>query len=82
MATTTTPPIKNWGELAQEAYQTYCKMAVCVDTEGLAGHALGWQELDEGTQVCWLAVVHQLWDEFHARADHARALLQPEEPRL
>lgn len=71
-------PFKNWGSLAYTAYQAYCKQAQEMDTEGLAGHVPGWYELDEGTQVCWLAVVHQLWAEFSVRPVNARALLLPE----
>ena len=57
---------KTVAQLAQSAYEAYCKMACEVDEEGLAGHAPKWAELDSGTQQCWVAAVTQLWAEFSA----------------
>lgn len=58
--------MKTVEQLAQSAYQAYCKMAREVDDEGLAGHALTWSALDSGTQACWVAAVTQLWAEMSA----------------
>ena len=58
--------MKTIAQLAQGAYQAYCKMAQEVDEEGLAGHAPAWSELDNGTQQCWVAATVQLWAEMSA----------------
>lgn len=58
--------MKTITQLAQGAYQAYCKMARDVDQEGLAGHAQSWDALDPGTQQCWVAVAAQLWAEMTA----------------
>lgn len=58
--------MKTIAQLAQGAYEAYCKMAREVDDEGLAGHALPWAELDQGTQQCWVAATTQLWAEMSA----------------
>lgn len=58
--------IKTVVQLAQSAYQAYCKMAIQLDEEGLAGHAPTWEQLDPGTRQCWVAVVTQLWAEMTA----------------
>lgn len=57
---------KTVAQLAQSAYEAYCKMACEVDEEGLAGHAPKWAELDSGTQQCWVAATTQLWAEMSA----------------
>lgn len=44
-------------QLAQAAYGSYCKKAMELDEEGLAGHAATWAELDAGTQACWIEAV-------------------------
>lgn len=79
---TTDNTIKNWGALAQVAYEAYAKQAAELDTEGRFNPAPAWDQLDEGTQVCWMAVVHQLWAEFHTRPVDARQLLQPDPQSL
>ncbi len=57
---------KTVAQLAQSGYEAYCKMAREVDNEGLAAHALTWDELDSGTQQCWVATATQLWAEMSA----------------
>lgn len=51
--------MKSYEQIAQAAYAAYCKHAQRIDTEGLAGHALSWEQLDEGTRQCWVAAVKQ-----------------------
>jgi len=51
------------GEIAYKAYQ---KAALQFDDEGLAGHALAWQDLPESDRECWIAA---------AEAVHQNALL-------
>jgi hypothetical protein len=58
--------MKSLNQLAQSAYEAYRKATIQLDEEGLAGHALQWAELDDGTRACWLAVAKQLWAEFAA----------------
>jgi len=58
--------MKTVAQLAQGAYEAYCKMAREVDEEGLAEHAQAWVELDNGTQQCWVAATVQLWAEMSA----------------
>lgn len=58
--------MKTVEQLAQSGYQAYCKMAIQLDEEGLAGQAQTWEQLDPGTQQCWVAVVTQMWAEMTA----------------
>jgi hypothetical protein len=47
------------GEIAYKAYQ---KAALQFDDDGLAEHALAWQDLPESDRECWIAAaesVHQ-----------------------
>lgn len=53
-------------QLAQGAYQAYRKMARDVGEECLARPPQTWDELDPGTQQCWVAVAAQLWAEMTA----------------
>jgi hypothetical protein len=52
--------MKTAEQIAKAAYEAYLKQAQRSDAEGLAGHALSWDELDEGGRQCWLAVVKQV----------------------
>lgn len=51
--------MKSYAQIAAAMYHAYCKHAQRIDTEGLAGHALTWAELDAGTQECWIAAAQQ-----------------------
>ncbi len=50
---------KSFEQIAASMYHAYCKQAERVDEEGLAGHAFAWNELDEGTQSCWVEAAKQ-----------------------
>lgn len=52
--------MKSFEQLAQAAYAAYCKKAQRNDQEGLAGHALSWEDLDEGTRQCWIEAARQI----------------------
>lgn len=52
--------MKSFEQLAASAYAAYCKEAQRNDTEGLAGHAQTWDQLDEGTRQCWIAATKQV----------------------
>lgn len=54
------PSMKSHQQLAQAAYEAYCKHAVTVDDDGLSCYAKHWSELDPGTRACWLAAVEQV----------------------
>jgi hypothetical protein len=47
-------------QLAASGYAAYCKQAQRIDTEGLAGHAPTWEQLDEGTRQCWVEAARQI----------------------
>lgn len=53
-------------KLAENAYKAYRKKAIELDTEGMAGYAEQWAELDEGTQACWVAAAQQMVAEIAA----------------
>lgn len=55
--------MKSYIQLARAAYEAYCKKAIDVDEEGLATHALAWNELDPATQHCWIAVSKKISEE-------------------
>lgn len=50
---------KSYTQIAAAMYAAYCKQVQRIDEEGLAGHALAWQDLDPGTQSCWIAAAQQ-----------------------
>lgn len=45
-------------------YEAYCRQAQEDDEEGLAGHALKWEELDESTRECWIKAADSVANEF------------------
>jgi hypothetical protein len=51
--------MKSFNQIAAAMYAAYCKQAQRIDAEGLAGHAPTWDELDAGTQGCWIAAAQQ-----------------------
>lgn len=51
--------MKSYEQIAASAYAAYLKHAQRIDQEGLAGHALTWDQLDEGTRQCWIEAVKQ-----------------------
>ena len=52
--------MKSFAQLAKDGYAAYCKQAQRSDTEGLAGHAPSWEDLDEGTRQCWIEATRQI----------------------
>jgi hypothetical protein len=51
--------MKSYSQIAAAMYAAYCKQAQRIDGAGLAGHAQAWQDLDPGTQGCWIAAAQQ-----------------------
>ena len=43
-----------YDELGKTAYTAFCQKACEVDEEGLADHALTWDDLDDDTRSCWI----------------------------
>lgn len=58
--------MRTFDQLARSAYEAYRKRANEVDDEGLAAHALQWDELDAATQQCWVAAATQVAAEIAA----------------
>jgi len=52
---------QNYGYLrASIAYKAYQNMAENLDEEGLSGHSLKFDDLDEGTKQCWIAAAESV----------------------
>lgn len=56
---------KNWVDLAQSAYEAYCKGIREIRDEG-AYCTSAWAELPEDYRLCWVAVAKQMWAEHTA----------------
>jgi hypothetical protein len=59
--------MQTFEQLAAAAYAAYRKKAIALDEEGLAEHALEWDQLDAGTQACWVAAATQMTAEIAVR---------------